>query len=903
MMASHPPISAEQVAQALRSAFQQDSESAIDLNEDSSQATVTHGPEEARAAAAESVSADEPADDSRDADGDFEFDTTSPLPALAEDSSLAHPAADPDALGDDDLDAGLDAGSPSLLQDEQQPIFLPSSPTPPQPEDTTPPPASGVPALPSSDSTPGSAGPGASKVQALLSNLSIVAEETAPIRPERAPRKNSGAVRLTRFPSTDTKSSLSLGDAEPSARRALEPELEPQAGAAGIAEDLELDDGDDNEVGTASTESLTSDHNEQSSNDGTESDDAQPAEAEEGFEEEDEGEEEEAGVEEEDEDEDEAGVEEEDEDEDEAGGAQSSAKRASVAKLFKKQSAIKYSASTPSGKNKKKRKRKAAQLPRAASTLSDSDRSGGPSDEDKQTTPTKKARSQGRSADAERQLTQNFKGISLAPRHDATSAYLSLPPGLQEAAAILFGIAKYGPVDPAQIGDEALLLDLPLEYPSEVTEEDPSAQEENSSWTKHAIDMRRSKWIASSRWLQLAIDICAWTLAHRRATLAARQSQVAKADLERAITEFMKEDFARFPDANTDLKTAKKEMFNVKDHRLVGIRLLSLTSILGSFAFLPILLLSERLDSFNKVRRLSPATLAALSFLLRGGRPDMNGLSPQDVRTVKAAVFTANVVIPFSLRWYMASVTTGFDDATSAGRDVSPVSMYVCPRPAGPEDSGAGTYLPQPAMDRQGSDGTQAPPLEFGLMSGYGRKKVPVVNPPLAMLGPNYFKSVQAPEPLRDRGRRMEMQLQHLFKKDLPEDSSHPAKPTTPTVDLMTEPASLGDMINFGAEYCALLRIPDGHAGFRGLLEATANQDLLFSSEDLPSIPVPTLTHLRARQVVFRQNSHPFVQAGSFVIEPPASILELSSDSDLDQDEDEDMVNDMALTQVSHVVR
>ncbi|KAK0560012.1 hypothetical protein OC861_006443 [Tilletia horrida] len=59
---------------------------------------------------------------------------------------------------------------------------------------------------------------------------------------------------------------------------------------------------------------------------------------------------------------------------------------------------------------------------------------------------------------------------------------------------------------------------------------------------------------------------------------------------------------------------------------------------------------------------------------------------------------------------------------------------------------------------RQAPDKQDPNPLEFELMSGYGKKKVHVVNPPLSLLGKNYHRTLAATEPQGNRDRRQPMQ-------------------------------------------------------------------------------------------------------------------------------------------------
>ncbi|KAK0560971.1 hypothetical protein OC861_006042 [Tilletia horrida] len=590
----------------------------------------------------------------------------------------------------------------------------------------------------------------------------------------------------------------------------------------------------------------------------------------------------------------EGGVAEEDEVEEQAGSDDEAegSKRASALTLFKKQGAIKYNASSPSKIREQKRKRalksgkKAAKHIHASDLDDDEDIISSEEGDDAQRSPSKKSRPAGERhshlAEDTTPPVSPGRGIHTSGRghHDEltvtpapTQTYSTLPDGFDVAASILFEIARYAPADPAQIGDWAMLVHAPLEHPSEMGNEDPSARDEHSNLTRHAIDMRRSHWLKVSRWLQEAIDICAFTQAFRRATVLASGSSTGKENLEKAISDFMREEFAQFPDSDA---ATEPRSFDPKNHATVGVRLLCLTSVLGSFAFLPLLLLSTRFQSFSKVRHLSSTAMSVLSFLLRGGRPDMSNLSPEDLRTAKAAVFTANVVIPYALRWYMASMTAGFERATSSGKRAPYSSLYVAPRAPDADPTIERAYLPQPAVSRQATDEEDPHPLEFGLMSGYGKKRVPVVNPPLSLLGKNYHRTLATTEPQRDRDRRQPMELRKLFGENgIRSDSEHGSDPHRPTVDIVPDRTAFADMYAYGSEYRSVMGIPVGHASFQSMMNAVQGQILLFSADRIQTVPVPTLDHLRARQLAFRENYHLSTTSYTF---DPASIREVSDE-------------------------
>ncbi|KAK0544832.1 hypothetical protein OC846_005910 [Tilletia horrida] len=462
----------------------------------------------------------------------------------------------------------------------------------------------------------------------------------------------------------------------------------------------------------------------------------------------------------------------------------------------------------------------------------------------------------------------------------------NVPPhkSMLEACKIILDICSHGPADPSQISEMAMLVGVPLEYPSEMTREDPSVREEDSDWLRQALNIKRSEWITMSRWLQQAIDICAWTQTHRHAHIKANQNTYEKTKLQTVISEFMTDELSHYPDAEFQgPEKPRPPRFVLQRHAGVGVRLQQLTSVLGSFSFLPVLLLSKRFHSFSSVRDLPAAVTSALSFLLRGGRPDMTAYTEEEARIAQAAVFGANVVIPFALRWYLASVASAYDAAKESGQDTTaigsnrPASMYVRQQSSDALATGDSAYLPQPAV-RQGKDDPASSPLEFGLMSGYGNKRVPVVNPPLPLLMPNYVKHFAIPH--RDRSKKREItSLDQLLRQCAGgTDEGHPAHPSRRTVDIAHDSFSFVDSLVFSSAYRSQMGIPEGHAGFAAMLNAVKTRNLLYGAVEATSVPVPTLNYLRSRQIALRENRQQVMPL------PSASILPISSDEQAGSD-------------------
>ncbi|KAK0543001.1 hypothetical protein OC845_006345 [Tilletia horrida] len=303
-----------------------------------------------------------------------------------------------------------------------------------------------------------------------------------------------------------------------------------------------------------------------------------------------------------------------------------------------------------------------------------------------------------------------------------------LSDAFKEAASIILDICAKGPADPSRLADEAFLLLLPLEYLSEMNRDDPSAQANDTQWTQGARNVERSHRFTTSRWLQELIDCCDFAQAHRRATLEAERDPVKKDRLEETIARYGRDSLSNFPDAEVKndagpVRTGRS--MNPDVHVGIGIKLQGIATILGSLAFLPFLLLSPRFGSAGRIRRLNNTTLSALSLLLRGGRPEMEELSASERQFAEAAIFAANVVLPYALRWFLASAARAYDERALTGRttrlhsgqdgtQARSSALYAV------EHSNTVTEdrvtLPQPVLLRQDSQGNQLRPLAFGLM-------------------------------------------------------------------------------------------------------------------------------------------------------------------------------------------
>ncbi|KAE8222752.1 hypothetical protein CF319_g4111 [Tilletia indica] len=71
-----------------------------------------------------------------------------------------------------------------------------------------------------------------------------------------------------------------------------------------------------------------------------------------------------------------------------------------------------------------------------------------------------------------------------------------------------------------------------------------------------------------------------------------------------------------------------KGKYNESRVSTTGGRVLGLTTLLGRLAFLPVMLASEEFQGWSTVRVAPASRYYALSALLRGGRPKVEGLDP-----------------------------------------------------------------------------------------------------------------------------------------------------------------------------------------------------------------------------------------------------------------------------------
>ncbi|KAK0550236.1 hypothetical protein OC845_002766 [Tilletia horrida] len=478
-----------------------------------------------------------------------------------------------------------------------------------------------------------------------------------------------------------------------------------------------------------------------------------------------------------------------------------------------------------------------------------------------------------------------------------------LTDSFKEAASIVLDICSKGPVDPSRIADEAFLLLLPLEFHSEMARDDPSARPDDSTWVQSARSVERSHRLTTSRWLQEMIDICAFAQAHRRAHIAAKQDPALKEALDETIADYTRVSLPYFPNAGEGKGGVahSTKTINPRVHATVGTKLQAIAATLGSFAFLPFLLLSPRFGSVARIRRLTNTTLSAFSFLLRGGRPDMACLSEAERQFAEAAVFGANVVIPYALRWYLTSAARAYDEHHGESRSnrasiLSPTTSSYLGRSTtlhvgeqSDADGMPGSYLPQPSILRQRPDGGVHKPLAFGLMSGYAQKRRPVLLPPIPLLTANYTKylcpttpfalSLQAiqGDPLRA------LDLRHLFKKGLKgADAAHKGHPTQPTVDNKLDFITA---LTFSTAYSAMFGLTDDHPDVLAVLKAVKEEISLVGGPDGRMPLSPTPEYLRSRQAFFREQPHPTVTFP--VYNPPASILPAVADGSDEPDEEE----------------
>ncbi|KAK0530340.1 hypothetical protein OC835_004036 [Tilletia horrida] len=301
------------------------------------------------------------------------------------------------------------------------------------------------------------------------------------------------------------------------------------------------------------------------------------------------------------------------------------------------------------------------------------------------------------------------------------------------ALRIVLQICELAPTRPDNVADYAFLRLLPLEVVEEYKRAGAVVGPAHS-WLNAIRTVERSHQLTLTRHLQTLIDVCNFLNEHRNVYLSSESPAAVEEKLAGLLSSFQPNIQSLFADRMGPSFTQKVKGTGLHNLAAVGLRLHALCSILGSIAFLPLLTFSDAFQDVHSARALDSGTLTALSTLLRGGRPKMDGLAEKDLQLARAGVFAAHAVFPRILHAYLASLAAAYDRG-----DISEMAtvFHISPVSSGAADT---VLSPQPATIRLDANGLARAPISIGLMSGYGANRQPVQTMPAWKLLARYFQ-------------------------------------------------------------------------------------------------------------------------------------------------------------------
>ncbi|KAE8219695.1 hypothetical protein CF319_g6655 [Tilletia indica] len=383
-----------------------------------------------------------------------------------------------------------------------------------------------------------------------------------------------------------------------------------------------------------------------------------------------------------------------------------------------------------------------------------------------------------------------------------------------------------------------------------------------------------------TRQLQTLIDICMFMRLHRARSFLASTSPEEEAAFQQLANSFHVDTISIFQDDNegpANDKNEKKRQTLLAQLSCIGAKGLGIASILGSSCFLVFLMLSKQMSTQGRIRSTTNPTLAALSYLLRGGRPQLEGLPPDERQRAEAVIFGAQVILPRALNYFLAAAARGFDNRATH----NPVTaLYITdtkPSVASPIESPPDTMpLPQPLLVRRTSAGDNLPALTFGLMSGYGQDRQPLLLPApwLLTTGYHHFKeqSVEA---------RNKKDLSHVFPG--PVSGFDPLYPVLPNQTNVSFEAEYEHAVLLAPAYSAHFGLRENNAGMIAIMDSVKRGSLL--TGDIP--PVPSHYNLRLRHTEIQ-----LTRGGDQATLPAATIGPIEIDEEDEDDSLERVVDD-----------
>ncbi|KAE8215198.1 hypothetical protein CF327_g1491 [Tilletia walkeri] len=368
---------------------------------------------------------------------------------------------------------------------------------------------------------------------------------------------------------------------------------------------------------------------------------------------------------------------------------------------------------------------------------------------------------------------------------------------------------------------------------------EPTALMRDSEHGKVLLSMRnfeRTYELNTSEALPVLVDLCAFVLS-RRAELMREAEEKRKR--QQVATRSKRSDMVfRAPNALSEGLFTKKDKtgaLRFDDSKLstTGARVLGITSMLGSLAFLPVLLASEEFQNWRSVRDAPAPRYYAFGVLLRGGRPNLELLQPSQRQLVEAAFFAAKEILPRILQAYLCAVFMLRDDAVSKGKKDLQDVLFAAPPDAAAAELGrnpADTVAPQSPLIRiepgGRRKGKEKAPLLLGVISGYGYMKKPIVNPPYAMLSWNFHK-------ISDEG--LDVTLEGLVIND-PNSATEaafaqsldPACPLAVNTSVCQTKSGGPDMLQYVISYCAQMDLDRDSPAVLNLIAAiSSGKDLV----------------------------------------------------------------------------
>ncbi|KAK0544861.1 hypothetical protein OC846_005893 [Tilletia horrida] len=451
---------------------------------------------------------------------------------------------------------------------------------------------------------------------------------------------------------------------------------------------------------------------------------------------------------------------------------------------------------------------------------------------------------------ASRKPTENSREV---PLWELNGHEIRFTETFRAAGDCILDICKYGIVDPSVMADLAHLTVNLLRTNPDNSEPDPLAGPNDNALLIDFGSVNRSFTVMHARWLPCMVDIAAFSQTYREFKFDAAFSIEAKKKLQDTMTAYAKRHSGdptsdHPPDKAATAAAAKKAL----EISTIGAKINGLAAILGSTSFLPFLLLSPQFTNYHKLKATNQHTfLCALSFLLRGGIPIIPaGMKDTERQWGYAVLFGAQVILPYALRWYLESASALFDKRTD--RDGQPTKtpirdvLYVAEN----RDS---THV-QPTRNNS-SEGVPLPSLDFGLMTGYGRRSRPHMGPPTWMLSPNYHKHGRNDEPAPEMNAAVvaakdaaiaskseHFTLADIFKKSIPQH--HVAVSPLASSPTITLHASAQNISAWGPKYADQRKILRNHPKLQMLDIAARRGDWLAPTSHGQVPHAPTADYL-----------------------------------------------------------